>query len=144
MERILGLLFVAVVLVACGNGAGGNSRNRTESREAKTMLQGVWIDEETEEVVFRAEGDTIFYPDSTSQAAYFRIVDDSLVLGSQGVSYHIEKQTAHVFWFSNQNGDLVKLAKSDNPDDDSEFVHDDSPKVLTLKILPKLLSLIAR
>lgn len=93
------------------------------------MLQGIWIDEETEEVSFRAEGDTIFYPDSTSQASYFCIVHDSLVLGNQ--RYFIEKQTQHVFWFRNQNGDIVKLVKSDNPAEQESFVHDNQPKILT-------------
>ena len=128
--RVFGcLLLGAALLTACGSKDSGNSSDRAESREAKAMLQGIWMDEETEEVAFRAEGDTIFYPDSTSQPAYFRIVGDSLLLGSQG--YHIEKQTEHVFWFCNQSGDVIHLVKSTDPDDRSNFVHDESPKILT-------------
>lgn len=123
------LLLVLALLSACGNKESGNSRDRAESREAKAMLQGIWIDKETEEVSFRVEGDTIFFPDSTSQSAYFRIVNDSLIMGSQG--YYIEKQTANVFWFLNQNGDTVKLVKSDDPEEQESFVHDNQPKILT-------------
>lgn len=128
---IVSLLLGLALLSACGSkeGGGGDGRDRSESREAKAMLQGIWMDEETEEVAFRAKGDTIFYPDSTSQPSYFRIVDDSLLLGSQ--AYRIEKQSPNVFWFHNQNGDVVKLVKSDDPDAQSNFVHDESPKILT-------------
>jgi len=102
---------------------------RPENREAKAMLQGVWLESEYEEVTFRAEGDTIFYPDSTSVPAYFKIVDDTLILGRQ--HYHIEQQTAHLFVFKNQMGDVVKLVKSDNPEDAMVFTHD-VPQVLSV------------
>lgn len=101
-----------------------------ESKEAKTMLQGIWVDDETEEVSFRAIGDTIYYPDTISQPTYFKIVKDSLVLGAVGTKYPIVKQMEHVFWFENQNGDVLKLRKSDDPVHAFAFVHD-KPKVLT-------------
>ena len=77
----------------------------------------------------RIDVDTIFYADTTSMPAYFKIVHDSLVLAS-GTTYGIVKQTPHLFWFSNQNGDIVKLEKSDDPADVTEFVHD-TPKILS-------------
>lgn len=33
----------------------------SESSAAKALLQGIWIDEETEEVSFCAKGDTLFF-----------------------------------------------------------------------------------
>ena len=72
-----------------------------ENKQAKAMLQGIWVDEQTEEVSFRAIGDTIFYPDTTSQPTYFKIVGDSLVLGSVGAKYPIVNQSEHVFCFQN-------------------------------------------
>ena len=60
--------------------------------------------------------------------SYFRIYADSLVLGSE-TSYAIVKQTQHLFWFKNHNGDVIKLQKSTDPVDEDEFVHD-TPKVL--------------
>ena len=79
------LLTVALssLLVCCSSKSadnGANAGEEEESREAKAMLQGIWVDEETDEVSFRAEGDTIYYPDSVSQPTCFRIVGDSLVL----------------------------------------------------------------
>ena len=101
-----------------------------ENKQAKAMLQGIWVDEQTEEVSFRAIGDTIFYPDTTSQPTYFKIVGDSLVLGSVGAKYPIVNQSEHVFCFQNQNGDPVKLVKSDDPIHVFAFVHE-RPQVLT-------------
>ena len=94
------------------------------------MLQGIWVDEETEEVSFRAVGDTIFYPDTLTQPTFFKIVKDSIVLTAVGTRYAIVKQMEHVFWFKNQNGDVVKLQKSDDPIHVFAFVHD-RPQVLT-------------
>ena len=93
------------------------------------MLQGIWVDSETGDVSFQVKGDTIFYSDTTSMPAYFKVVGDSLILGS-GTSYGIVKQSPQLFWFSNQNGDLVKLERSTDPVDELEFEHD-QPQVLT-------------
>ena len=93
------------------------------------MLQGVWVDAETGDVSFQVKGDTIFYSDTTSMPAYFKIIGDSLVLGS-GTSYAVVKQSPNLFWFTNQNGDMVKLQKSDDPAVGLEFVRD-KPQVLT-------------
>jgi hypothetical protein len=109
MNRIIVVCLTAVVLVAC------NHREEvSENKEAKAMLQGIWIDAEGGDVSFRVQGDTIYYADSTSMPAYFRVMGDSLVLAS-GASYGIVKQLPHLFWFKNQNGDVLKFSKSDDP-----------------------------
>ena len=113
-----------VVLVACNQ---NNSSVLPEDKEAKAMLQGVWVDEESGDVSFKVSGDTIYYSDATSMPAYFRIYEDSLYLGS-GTAYGIVKQTEHLFWFNNQNGDLLKLQKSDGTEDEQE---QGAPSVLT-------------
>jgi len=115
-----------VILASCNR---QKSSSMVEDTNAKNMLQGVWLNEDDGSVSFRVKGDTIYYADSTSVPAYFRIIGDSLVLGS-GTRYAIQKQSEHLFWFLNQNGDLLKLTKSDNPEVDTEFVHD-SPSVMT-------------
>ena len=119
---------LVAVLVGC-NRQNSPSGSLAEDKEAKTMLQGVWIESETGEVSLRVEGDSIFYADTTSMPTSFKIVDDSLVLAS-GTKYAIVKQTAHLFWLNNQNGDVVKYEKSEDPADETEFVRD-SPKILT-------------
>lgn len=143
MKRYVQYLLVIgclVVWAACSSNPAASSQQQEvgekESREAKSLLQGIWIDEETEEVSFRVLGDTIFYPDTVSQPTYFKIVSDSLVLSSVGAKYQIVKQSEHVFWFKNPNGDIVKLQKSDDPVHVFAFVHD-RPQVLSYKTVVK-------
>lgn len=92
-----------------------------EDLQAKALLQGIWIDHETEEVQFRAQGDTIYYPDTLSQPTTFRILNDTLELGGHG--YAIVRQGENLFWFRNQNGDVVRLAKSFDPIHQLAFSH---------------------
>ena len=126
MKKLFTISLLMVVLVACNQ---NNSSVLPEDKEAKAMLQGVWVDAESGDVSFKVNGDTIYYSDATSMPAYFRIYEDSLYLGS-GTAYGIVKQTEHLFWFNNQNGDLLKLQKSDGTDDQQEQ-EQNAPSVLS-------------
>ena len=126
MKKLTTIIMLAAALVGCNS---QRSSSPEESKEAKQMLQGIWVDAETGDVSFQVKGDTIFYSDTTSMPAYFKIIGDSLVLGS-GTSYAVVKQSPNLFWFTNQNGDMVKLQKSDDPAVGLEFVRDE-PQVLT-------------
>ena len=75
----LGIVVVAMLLMAGCTGCQSDSQVE-EDREAKDLMQGVWVDAETEDLTFRVSGDTIFYADSTSMPAYFKVVGDILVL----------------------------------------------------------------
>lgn len=141
-RSLVACLACLLITVSCGR------KNDTvavadveESKQAKALLQGIWIDEEYDGVSFKAVGDTIFYPDSTVLPAYFKIVDNELVLGSQ--SYHIIKQSPHVFWFKNQMGDVVKLRKSDDPNDVLAFNHEQTHTVPVVSELVKTDSVVA-
>ena len=90
MKQLSVLIFLTLVLCGCGNrSVSVPATEPEEDRDAKAMLQGFWVDDETEEYAVHVEGDTVFYSDSTSMPAYFRIVNDSLVLAS-GAAYNIE------------------------------------------------------
>ena len=130
MKQLLTIFLAAILLVGCSSQpAATPAATEEESREAKALMQGIWIDNESGDVAFRVKGDTIFYADSTSMPAYFKIIGDSLVFSS-GTKYGIEKQTEHIFWFKNQNGDVIKLEKSDDAADADEFVRN-TPKIIT-------------
>lgn len=109
-----------LIVLACGVtafvGCGDKSKQSEmpqEDAHAKKLLQGIWLNEDDEDVAFRVQGDTIFYPDSTSQPVYFFIYSDTLVMkGANEVKYPIIKQAAHLFEFKNQSGDIVKLVKT--------------------------------
>ena len=115
-------LLITGQFYSCRNGKG-SAYDRPESLTAKELLQGVWIDEESEEVFFQMKGDSVYYPDTVSQAAYFKVVDDTLYIG-KSAGYHIEKQTEHLLWFKNHNGEIVKLGKAD--EESTEDVYENS------------------
>lgn len=113
MNRLL--IIITSVVLAGALWSCGDKKPQEESREAKALLQGSWMDDETEDVLFRVKGDTVYYTDSTSMPAYVKVVGDTLYIGQNG-GYHIEKQTDHLLWFKNQNGELMKLEKVDDED----------------------------
>jgi hypothetical protein len=78
------------------------------------------------------KGDTIYYADSTSMPAAFKVVGDTLYIGSS-VRYFIEKQTEHVLWFKSQGGETMKFYKNtEQPDDSLAAQMPDKPQILTL------------
>lgn len=116
------VLFAMGVALASCTGKEAKPALPRENTEAKQMLQGVWVNEEDQSVAFQAKGDTIFYPDSTSQPMYFQIVGDTIVMhGRSEVKYPIVRQTAHLFKFRNQNNEEVTLTKSTDKDDSALF-----------------------
>ena len=123
---IWGLL--AIVLAACGEKK--TAAEQEESREAKQLLQGVWMEEDGEIPVFQMKGDSVFYADSTSMPARFCVIGDTLYIGSAN-RYFIEKQTEHLLWFRNQNGELMKFEKSDDAELKNEF-EQQKPQILSL------------
>ena len=124
MTRFGFILLLILCLAACKNGNKENVRvaEVQENKKAKQMLQGIWVNEDAGDVAFRAVGDTIQYPDSTSMPVFFMIVGDTLMLrGEKTVKYPIVKQAPHLFIFMNQNNEAVRLVKSESPDDIYSF-----------------------
>lgn len=120
------LLFLfSLIISSCGSSVNKNQNEtavvETENKETKALLQGIWVDELTEDVVFRIEGDTLSYPDNTSIPVYFSVIGDSLVIGDSSNKYYIKKVSRHNFWFFDQSGDLLKLVKSSDETDSLEF-----------------------
>lgn len=134
------VFLLCLSFVACKQqSADGTKGEMSEDLEAKAMLQGIWIESETKEVSFLAKGDTIFFPDSTSQPSHFRIIGDSFCLGEN--RYAIIKQTEHLFCFQNQTGEEVRLEKSGNNEDSLAFV-DSQPEILSLNEVLKIDSVV--
>ena len=117
-----------LLLIVCFAGCKKTSKDDApvtvveENKRAKEMLQGIWVNEDAGDVAFRAVGDTIQYPDSTSMPVHFMVLGDTLVLkGEKTVKYPIVKQAPHLFIFMNQNNEAVRLVKSDDPDNIYSF-----------------------
>ncbi|MBR6287315.1 MAG: DUF4738 domain-containing protein [Bacteroidaceae bacterium] len=133
--------YITSVLLSClligGCKAPGGNKEQSageENLEAKKALQGIWVDEDSEDVLFRFRGDSIFYPDSTSVPASFKVVGDTLVLSSN-VRYPILKRTDHLLWFRSPMGE-VHTRKSEVPSDSLYFTHQ-MPQVLSLNHVVK-------
>lgn len=105
-----------------------------ENKEAEAMLQGIWVDTDTETATFKIKADSLFYPDSTSMPTTFKVLGDTLVIGD-AQRFPIVKQAPHLLWYKNQNGDVVKLAKSENEEDSLAF---DRAKPQALPILTEV------
>lgn len=112
---------IAITFLACKGGSQDNTE-RKEDLQAKKLLQGIWIDPDDEDVVFKIKGDTIYYPDSLSQPIKFAVYGDTLEMqSSTGSKYAILKQSAHIFEFKNPNGDIIKLVKGSDPSYETQF-----------------------
>lgn len=111
-------LFLLLSLFSCQSKKEQIEKPR-EDKKAKQMLQGIWINEDSEEIVFRAFGDTIYYPDSLSRPVRFEIRRDTLYMGEdEGSKYLILKQTPHLFVFKNQTGEVIKLRLGEESEND--------------------------
>lgn len=122
MNKVCILLLFVFFVYSCNNKLGGQTEEQHEDLTAKKMLQGIWINADDETVAFKVQGDSIFYPDSTSLPVTFKIIKDTLILQSASVvKYPIVKQAEHLFMFKNQAGDVVKLTLSENLGDKYQF-----------------------
>jgi len=79
MIKYVVISLIAIFLMACtGNKNSYFSEEEKEDSNAKEMLQGIWLNDETESPLMRVEGDTIFYADSQSAPIAFKIIRDTL------------------------------------------------------------------
>lgn len=116
MKKLIIELFCVIGLIACGNSK--EKKITEEDITAKTLLQGIWVDDETELPLMRIEGDTIYYADPQNIPVSFKIIKDTLfVYGNNTVAYKIDRQADYSFWFHSLADEIVKLHKSENPED---------------------------
>lgn len=119
--------YLAVLFLALFSACGVPQREasvREEDKRAKTLLQGIWLDDNTETALLKIEGDTIYYADATSVPVAFKVIGDTLMTyGARPAGYKIEKQGEYVFWFYSAAGDVIRLHKAENAIDSMAFVH---------------------
>lgn len=141
MIRLLLHIFSIIVFILLFVSCHDTVKRETvtlEDKNAKAMFAGIWIDEDEESVMFCVKGDTIYYPDTTSRPVMFKIVQDTLILSGKNESkYPILRQTKNVFEFKNQNGDIVRLIRSENSGDTLLFVNKQSVVLNQKKIIKR-------
>lgn len=121
-----------VLFTACnGSKKQDQSQPEDENLQAKSLLQGVWLDDETDSPLMCVKGDTIYYADPQSVPVYFKIVEDSLyTYGNELTHYKIDRQTDHTFSFHSLSDNIVKLYKSEDPNDTLSFA------MRTVEVIP--------
>lgn len=120
-KYVVCVMLGTVLAAACGGRASRASQPQ-ENRKAKQMLQGIWINQDDQDVAFKVKGDTVYYADSISQPVYFQIIADTFVLhGAHEVKYPILRQTASLFVFRNLEGEEVHLSLTDDAEAASAF-----------------------
>lgn len=124
MTKCLAISFFAILLFACNSGKITHSSQQEEDMNAKELLQGIWLDDETESPLMRVAGDTIYYADSQSAPITFKIIQDTLyAYGNDSTSYKIDKQATHIFWFHAIADNIIKLHKSEDSNDSLAFAN---------------------
>lgn len=99
-----------------------NSLEQSENVKAKELMQGIWIDDESDIPLLFIKGDTIYYANSQSTPVYFKIIKDTLyTFGNELARYQIDKQTEYSFSFHSLADNIVKLHKSEDPNDSLAF-----------------------
>ena len=118
---------MAILFAACsGNKSPHSLQQEKEDLSAKELLQGIWLDDETESPLMRVEGDTIFYADSQSAPIAFKIIRYTLyTYGNDTTYYKIDKQAEHIFWFHSITDNIIKLHKSEDFNDSLSFVREE-------------------
>lgn len=117
------LIVLIVSLASCGNRQGGEASAK-EDLTAKQLLQGIWVDDETDMPLMRIEGDTMYYTNPQSAPVSFKVVRDTIyVYSNEPVAYKIDRQTEYSFWFHLPADEVIRLHKSENEEDSLAFAN---------------------
>lgn len=124
MTKYVAISLVAILLSACNGSKNLHSLSlQDEDLNAKNLLQGIWLDEDSENPLMRVKGDTIYYADLQSAPIAFKIIQDTLyTFGHDTTYYKIDKQGEHIFWFHSITDNIIRLHKSEDPNDSLSFV----------------------
>ena len=103
MTKYVAISLVAILLAACNSSKNPHSSSgQEEDLSAKELLQGIWLDDETESPLMRIEGDTIYYADSQSAPITFKIIRDTLYTYGNDTNYYLSLIhiciARHLYW----------------------------------------------
>ena len=122
MKLNIAAIGILCILSSCQNNKQKEQASDEEDTRAKELSQGIWLDDDSETVLFKIQGDTIYYADALNAPVRFDIKRDSLFMYGNEISrYRIDKLEEHIFWFHSLSDNTVKLHKSENPDDSLAF-----------------------
>ncbi|MBQ7553998.1 MAG: DUF4738 domain-containing protein [Bacteroidaceae bacterium] len=114
------ILFTLALLTSCH---GTNRLERmSEDLVAKQLLQGIWVNDSTDMPFFLIQGDSIKFTDHDIISVSFKVIRDSIyLLGTDTISYKIERQADNLFWLRTNEENVMKLYRSESDDDRYAF-----------------------
>ena len=71
VQNVFSIIMLAVALSSCGTPQQKASALE-ENKEAKSLLEGIWLDDNTETALLRVKGDTLFYADAATAPVAFK------------------------------------------------------------------------
>lgn len=78
MKKFIIAVCSIILLFACSNSK--DTKSAEEDFTAKTLLQGIWIDDETDMPLLRIEGDTIYYTNPQNIPVAFKVIHDTIYI----------------------------------------------------------------
>ena len=116
VKLIFGCLLL--ILASCTNASRkGEDAVRTTDPTIKALLQGVWLDKNSESPVLKIEGDSILYASKSDVRMRYLVADDTLfVQGLYTVPYPLLECSDHVLSFRTPMGDEMSLYKDEQGD----------------------------
>lgn len=108
---------LAALCFSC-SGKGNDAANggqTADSTQSVSMLQGVWLDNDTEMPVMKVRGDTIALANRAASAFRFVVSGDTLFAqDTEHTIYYIRQLTEQDFSFYTTFGDTVRLHKAED------------------------------
>lgn len=122
---LIGISVLSLTTTLTSSCDGGQAPVSNDEADSLTLrdLQGIWVDDESENVQFRIKGDTIYYPDAEYNPLGLRVMNDTLYLygSNDTTSYKIDRHEGDAFWFHSLSDEIVKLHRSENELDSIAF-----------------------
>lgn len=127
--KLLFLILLITSWCSCSSsgkdGAQKSAELQLENVEAKRLLQGVWINDDSNVPLLFVKGDSLRFIGQSDDPIEFKIYKDSLyTYGYDVMTYKIDRQSEYDFWFHSLSDRIVKLYRSENLEDSLYFKED--------------------
>lgn len=102
-------------LAGCMSPQQEGAEKQEEDQEAMQLLQGIWLDDNTEAPLFKIQGDSIYYASQINAPMPFSVRHDTMIIHSaRPIYYLIEEQKAYSLRYRTSVGEVVSLHKAES------------------------------
>ena len=127
--KLLFLILLITSWCSCSSsgkdGVQKSAELQLENVEAKRLLLGVWINDDSNVPLLFVKGDSLRFIGQSDDPIEFKIYKDSLyTYGYDVMTYKIDRQSEYDFWFHSLSDRIVKLYRSENLEDSLYFKED--------------------